>query len=64
MVTINGKEEPAEGKSVLQYLEDAGFNVERVVVELNYEIIPKDKLASVFFKDGDSVEVLNFVGGG
>ncbi|MBI4432816.1 MAG: type I DNA topoisomerase [Candidatus Omnitrophica bacterium] len=37
---------------------------ERVVVELNYEILPKDQLAETLLKEGDVVEIVQFVGGG
>jgi thiamine biosynthesis protein ThiS len=33
-------------------------------VERNLEIIPRDRLGAVVLEDGDSVEVLRFVGGG
>ncbi len=64
MVTVNGNPEDVAGKSVRAYLTEAGFNVERVVVEINLEIIPKASYDHVILKDEDSVEVLRFVGGG
>jgi sulfur carrier protein len=33
-------------------------------VELNLEIVPKSQYDSTILKDGDSVEVVSFVGGG
>lgn len=64
MVTINGEQVQAQGKTISQYIEETGYNKDRIVVELNMEIIPKDKLDTIVLKDGDSVEILNFVGGG
>ncbi len=64
MVTINGKQEAAAGMSLLSYLQKAGFSPEAVVVERNLEIIPRDRLEDVLLADGDSVEILRFVGGG
>ncbi len=64
MVTINGEKVMAQGKTIEQFIEEAGYNKDRVVVEINMEIIPKDKLGSIILNDGDSVEILNFVGGG
>lgn len=64
MVTINGIDEQAAGTSVLAYLQQAGFNPDTVVVEKNLEIIPRGALESTVLQDGDSVEVLRFVGGG
>lgn len=64
MVTINGTQEQAAGVSILSYLKGAGYDPERVVVEKNLEIIPRDALDAVLLEDGDSVEILRFVGGG
>ena len=64
MVTINGKQEQAAGMTILAYLEQSGYTPERVVVEKNLEIIPRESLNNTLLEDGDSVEVLRFVGGG
>lgn len=64
MVKINGEMVDAAGKSVRAYLTEAGFTVDRVVVEINLEIIPRAEYDAVILKDEDSVEVLRFVGGG
>ncbi len=64
MVTINGKQEKAAGMSVLAYLQSAGYSPDKVVVERNLEIIPRDQLGVVVFEEGDTVEILRFVGGG
>ena len=49
---------------ILAYLERAGFDPKRVVVERNLEIIPQDRLDAVKLETGDQVEILHFVGGG
>jgi thiamine biosynthesis protein ThiS len=64
MVTINGKQEKAAGMTILAYLEQAGYTPERVVVEKNLEIIPRESLDTVLLEEGDSLEILRFVGGG
>jgi len=64
MVKINGEEKTIAGKNLLEYLKKAGFEPERVVVERNFEIIPKDQLGNVTIQDEDEIEVLRFVGGG
>jgi thiamine biosynthesis protein ThiS len=65
MITINGK--PAElspGLTVEELLLREGFNTERVVVERNKEIVPREQYTATVLWDGDSVEILQFVGGG
>ena len=64
MVTVNGEEKDAAGKTVAEYVESAGFNVARVVVEINEAIVPKGRYAETVLRDGDSVEVVCFMGGG
>ena len=64
MVTVNGEGVNAAGKTVMQYIEEAGYNAQRVVVEKNLVILKKDELSTTVLEDGDIVEILNFVGGG
>ena len=64
MLTINGQNVEVAGKTVAQYLAEAGYNTARIAVELNEEIVPKTKYAETLLADGDVVEVVNFVGGG
>lgn len=62
---VNGKEVPlAAPQSLLDYLTQAGFNVQRVVVERNGAIITRDHFADTMLDDGDKLEVVQFVGGG
>lgn len=64
MIKINGENTDASGKSVAELLEALGYFQQRVAVELNEEIVPKAMYSETFVKDGDSVEVVRFVGGG
>ena len=64
MVKINGEEKEIAGKNLMEYLKEAGFEPERVVVERNLDIIPKDELGNTIIQDEDVIEVLRFVGGG
>ncbi len=64
-IKLNGKSKTFEDElTVLQLLEHLEQNPQRVAVELNQEIIKKDQYDSLRLKDGDEVEVLQFVGGG
>ena len=64
MVMINGEEKEIAGKNLLEYLKENGFNPEHLVVERNFEIIPKEQFGGVTIQDEDVIEVLRFVGGG
>ena len=64
MVKINGTEYNAAGKTIAEYLETTEYNPLRIAVERNGEIVPKATYAETVLQDGDSVEIVNFVGGG
>ena len=64
MVKINGEEINAAGKTLMEYLQDAEYPMTRIAVERNGEIVPKAKYEETLLEDGDSVEVVSFVGGG
>lgn len=64
MVKINGVELDAAGKTLAEYLAGTDYAPGRVAVERNGEIVPKAKYAGTVLADGDSVEIVGFVGGG
>ena len=64
MVKINGEDKDIAGKNLLEYLNEAGYKSEWVVVERNFEIIPRENLGNVTIQDNDEIEVLRFVVGG
>ena len=64
MVKINGKELDVAGKTVAVYLSETNYDALRVAVERNGEIVPKAHYGETVLEDGDSVEVVSFVGGG
>ena len=64
MLTINGEQVDAAGKSLAAYLQEAGFDAKRVAVELNLEIVPLKDFEKTILKDGDSLEIVRFVQGG
>ena len=65
MVKINGKEAADVcGMTVSQYLSANNYNPTHIVVELNEEIIKRDTYDTTVLKDGDVVEILQFMGGG
>lgn len=65
MILINGKQiEHTPDETVEALLLQEGFQLDRVVVERNKQILPKDHYSITVLHDGDTVEVLEFVGGG
>lgn len=64
MVRINGENFDIAGKTVEKYLIETGYDVNRVALELNGDILPKSDYGKALLNDGDSLEIVCFVGGG
>lgn len=64
MICINGEKIEKEEIKLSSYLEENGINPQRIAVELNGEILPKVQYSNTVLKNGDVVEIVNFVGGG
>jgi thiamine biosynthesis protein ThiS len=45
-------------------IESLNMKPDRVAVELNREIVPRDRWPETALKDGDRLEIVHFVGGG
>ena len=62
---VNGKEVVIKKtQTIYEYLKENNYNLARIVIELNGEIVSKDKYNTINLKDTDVMEVLTFVGGG
>ncbi len=64
-LTINGEDrEFSSASTVSALLEQLGMKPDRVAVELNRELVPRDRWDSTSLSDGDKLEIVHFVGGG
>lgn len=64
-ITLNGdKHELTAPVSISELLQQLEIDARRVAVELNLTVIRKAAYDSSLIKDGDEVEIVNFVGGG
>ena len=65
MFTVNGTKKELQGVfSLKEYLEQNGYVISQIAVELNEEILPKTEYVSTVLKDGDVMEIVSFMGGG
>jgi len=65
VITINGEQkEVVEGLSIAQLLEELNIRPSRVVIELNRDIVSRETYGSAILKEGDTLEIVHFVGGG
>jgi thiamine biosynthesis protein ThiS len=64
-ITINGEERDFASLSTLSGLvEQLGMKPDRIAVELNRELIPRERWAETQLSEGDRLEIVHFVGGG
>lgn len=62
---INGEErEFGAGLSLAGLVEELAMKTGRVAVELNRDIVPRDRWPETMLHDGDQLEIVHFVGGG
>lgn len=64
MVKINGENLDIAGKTIAEYLLTTSYDAKRIAVECNGAVIPKTQYGKTVLADGDSVEIVSFVGGG
>ena len=62
---LNGEEkEIADGLNLAGLLEQLQIRPARVVVERNREIVPRESYGTILLAEGDTLEIVHFVGGG
>lgn len=62
---VNGQDvQLEEGMNLDNLITFYKLKKEMVVVELNRVVPPKEAYAKTFLKDGDSIEIVKFLGGG
>ena len=64
MMHVNGKEFSLNNpQTLLEFLQKQGYQIQRIAVERNGEIVPKADYATVQLSDSDVIEVVAFMGG-
>ena len=64
-VRVNGKDRDVEpGQTIHVFLESLELHPGMVVVELNKEILARDTYGENEVQQGDTIELVHFVGGG
>jgi thiamine-phosphate pyrophosphorylase len=65
IVRINGKEHSFDERiSLLGLIESKGLKKDRIVIEHNRKMLPRETWRDVSICEGDSLEIVSFVGGG
>ena len=64
MITINGNAIQLTACTVETLLVERGYSLQRIAVERNGDILSKNRYADIIVQDGDTYEIVSFVGGG
>ena len=63
-ITLNGKPCDTNAGNIISLLEEKNYRPELVAVEVNEDIIAKEGYRAYSLKEGDTVEIVTFMGGG
>ncbi|MBX1798733.1 sulfur carrier protein ThiS [Campylobacter jejuni] len=61
---INGEKFEFKELKFMDFIQEKGFKIELIALELNGEIIPKSEFENLILKENDKAEIVSFVGGG
>ena len=64
-IIVNGKLSTINNNlSLLDYIKKLKVPLKKVAIELNQEIMDKNKLRKIKLKNNDKIEIVHFIGGG
>ena len=63
-LTINGEPQAFSAETLSALVEQLGMKPDRVAIELNRAIVPREQWSETPLHDGDRLEIVHFVGGG
>lgn len=64
-ITINGKPQLFDDTISVQSLVEAlSLDMRKIAIERNLAIVPRSRYHEVFLEDGDTIEIVEFIGGG
>ena len=63
-IQVNGDTRDVAARTVLELVEELGFDVRKVAIERNLAIVPRSLHAGTPLEEGDRIELVQFVGGG
>ncbi len=63
-IRINGETKAIEQMNVAELVKKLGYSYDKVALEYNMVVLPKNLWTETAIKDGDIFEIVSFVGGG
>lgn len=64
-LTVNGEEKSvSDGLTLSQLVRELGLEKNPIAVELNRQVVPRDRHGATRLSEGDRLEIVTLVGGG
>jgi thiazole synthase len=63
-LTINGETQISSAETLAALVAQLDMKPDRVAIELNREIVPREQWQQTALHEGDRLEIVHFVGGG
>lgn len=63
-ITLNGSVVETDGTDLSALVRERGLDASSLVIEHNFEVVQQARWAETPVREGDTVELLAFVGGG
>ena len=64
-IKLNGKSSTIEKNiSLKKYINTIKIPIKKVAIELNHQIVDKNRLNKIKLKNNDTIEIVHFIGGG
>ena len=63
-IHLNGENHRVKAETLMELVLEKGFNPESLIAEVNGGVIPQEHWKKTLIREQDTIELLNFVGGG
>lgn len=63
-IILNGKQISTQTDTLAELIREQDFKPDSLIIELNRNLVAKENWQTVHISEGDTLELLNFVGGG
>jgi len=63
-ILLNGQQAQIKGRTLRELIVEKDIDPETIVAEVNLQLIKKEHWQQYLLNEGDTVELLSFVGGG
>ncbi len=63
-ITINGESRNVAAMNIESLLSELNLSGRKLAIELNRELVPRERFSETSLSEGDCIEIVQFVGGG